>query len=1572
MVDYADIICQAVDEIVSKRLESINYDNTITCSVVDITNAKEGSYTVTDGSINFTAYSVSTEYKVNDVVYVTVPNNDFTKQKIIIGKQVTNDTTPFIFTTPFDTIVDVSTNLIQGDTGIRSLIANNPDVPSEEQTDDEYILHQNVKQLVWEKDFGDTSLVGFTRLGIQGQFRSWLKSYQAKSGDYGYRLILTCEKETHLTTIATSERVLKKLHSDLNETIWGELQTSDEIKWPENMIISWANYNTLSQEDKQKTIKNMEEYLTQILKESYAKYELYLSATDMYGDPYNFQSFYQQEKVFDISNLGKIINMKLEFYQVPESFYSNIPVNQNIYDLLPLAIYDEESWNRVQISYAWPERFILNYSTVESMDDLNKQLLLANMRNHLTLVPYKHPLFETILDPNLFDQDPYICVGYDLSSFDREQASLYTLSPLTYRAGLTNDENTKQVQLRWLHLFDDGQIKLVTEENKLEFEVKWYRYELGNPTVDGYGGVNWKSVESDKLFSYSFLPDLEESQEKIKAVIIYNNEPIYSNIITFNNERYVSNPSTLDQINGLNLWCADNSYGNYRIYNIGGYLEDEDDRNHIRDLECHFNPKEVEASGLLTDATWIMWRVPATGTMIQLTNSETTSNLNYSNLAGMPKFTSIDNITWRNTVPFSIAGTKYFDGIWSDYLYDADTDEIVSIWKGNSANGFFINPLLEYKLKSFYSPSDSNNTISCVILKDGVQYETQKEFTFGTVGNSGTDWSFEIDFDNNETALTSEKEKSLNLTARLYDSTNKDVTEDLLYDVDLNAKVTWKWHADSVNPSKLTLVQNVNKKHKCSISIPNNTTINMNSLLYVECILEGVGDYALTAILPVPIRKWINDEKEYSHVTGATFVNYPSSGYPTYYNNPFKVHIVEKTQSTSVKQNIEKDGSWSLYNPHNEAHVYVGNISEKNILKPAAVYTQGVKQYGLQYSYGGQVCWTQPIFTMQNNYPSRAINEWNGKEIKMDYDKGIIMSPAMAAGKKNSDNTFSGVMLGDWSADDVEGDLKVQTGIYGFDHGAMSYAFKEDGTAFIGKSGFARIKFDGNESTIASESYTANGYGMMIDLDDGFLDILGGHQTGTENIITSTDNNRVGNFLTRKTFQKTGARLQLGISGDPYFRIIADNAHNNTTLIDISNNAYYFQTYDFKNTGTNQKGLKFDLMNNRLEAYDFTLESKGSDSVRIRMSTESEPYFLIENEEPLIYIGDDEFYLQSNNYSSSEGMYINLDKGNILAHKFTLSADGLRLSTSDPYFQIDGSNNTLIYMGDDAYYLQSNDYSSSKGMYIDLENGNILAHKFTLSATGLRLSTTSPYLQIDNSSGNRLINIASGSYYLQSGNYSSGQGMNINLETGKITAYQFQLEAGTGDNKIQLNSSATTYPLQIGQNFKVSWAGVMTSEGATINTAKINSATINNATVNTATINDATVNDATITDVKLYGTIIGVDWSINKEGTAFFGEWSFINNTLYGDGVYISGIGGALRLVGTDGVYLPTPSMAYFGGTSLEEWLETTYQNGYRAGYIDGERDGYGEGYNDGWQAGYDVGSEESGPDPDTGDQKDT
>jgi hypothetical protein len=53
---------------------------------------------------------------------------------------------------------------------------------------------------------------------------------------------------------------------------------------------------------------------------------------------------------------------------------------------------------------------------------------------------------------------------------------------------------------------------------------------------------------------------------------------------------------------------------------------------------------------------------------------------------------------------------------------------------------------------------------------------------------------------------------------------------------------------------------------------------------------------------------------------------------------------------------------------------------------------------------------------MQNQYPSSTINRWDGKSVQISKEEGYILSPAIAAGRKNSNNTFNGVMIGDWGS----------------------------------------------------------------------------------------------------------------------------------------------------------------------------------------------------------------------------------------------------------------------------------------------------------------------------------------------------------------------------------------------------------------------------------------------------------------------------------------------------------------------------------------------------------------------------
>jgi hypothetical protein len=103
------------------------------------------------------------------------------------------------------------------------------------------------------------------------------------------------------------------------------------------------------------------------------------------------------------------------------------------------------------------------------------------------------------------------------------------------------------------------------------------------------------------------------------------------------------------------------------------------------------------------------------------------------------------------------------------------------------------------------------------------------------------------------------------------------------------------------------------------------------------------------------------------------------------------------------------------------------------------------------------------------------------------------MSPCIGAGSKNDDNTFNGVLMGKIK-DKTKEKEPAKHGLYGFNKGEEVFGFKEDGTAFIGKSSGGRIKFDGNNSTIKSASYDT-GKGLLLDLDNPTFDLKYGNDS---------------------------------------------------------------------------------------------------------------------------------------------------------------------------------------------------------------------------------------------------------------------------------------------------------------------------------------------------------------------------------------------------------------------------------------------------------------------------------------------
>lgn len=960
MADINEQICKAVDIIVSKKLESINFDSTIIATIVDNSEAEQYKYICSNGSSQFVAYAKETNYKINESVYVTIPNNDYDQQKIIIGKYVAKDAKPYIFKQPFETIIDISGNLIKTNEIIaQSLLANNENV--DEENYDEITL--------WQTTFPE-GYAGFDRLGLQAQFRSWIASYETSIGDYGLKLYISSD----MGTAINKENPLKVT----------------EIKF---------------------------------------------SSLNMYGNPYNFQSYMEQEAVYDISELGNIYKMQLVFYQTPKSFKDK---NGN-------------------------------------------------------LIPYQ-TITKNRLPNNLFVKDPYICLGYNLSDFQDEQVIISTLDSKTYIIDddISSSDISKYIRLRWLHKFENGDIQVVNESSKLsDYDIRWYRYELGAPSADEYSGVYWESVDdgNGNQFDYTLIPRKKHNEELIKAIVIYNGKSYTSNILTFTNEREVINDATIDFLNGLSIVCEDNSYGNYCIYGQNNNLFDADQANRVRELQAYFGFSEQgQTSEKLQEATKIVWEFPLYNSMIVLDG--------YDYYKGAP-----------------------LDGYYTDAIINKDEKQgLIQIIRNPSEDGK-INSKQDYRIERTYNQTKINNTIRCTITKNQIEYSASKDFTFGLMGTNGTDATVVIDFDDNKVALTADRDEALSLRAHLYDSTHKEID---LNNKDLNISCEWSWYKIKLNSGdnvqiKQRILYDADGKqsgedttidvNKCFIEHLAFNELN-NQFLILQAKIKGWGDYDLISYKAIPIRK----NRQYRNYIGPTDIVYNSSGYADYYKQPFELWWCNNLASIGDNDNVvdktltiqATDLQWQIGNPFNEETSYLGTISN-NILKPVYVFTKDSEPYSIICKQDNNIVWIQPLVIIQNQYPSTTINKWDGKEISME--GGVILTPAIAAGKKNKeDNTFSGVMIGDWGEkkSDTASDIAEQTGVYGFHHGAMSYAFKEDGTGFIGKSGHGRIIFNGNTGQIKSQLWDSLNAGMFLDMDNGILKLQKNSQYEQIDLTEST------------------------------------------------------------------------------------------------------------------------------------------------------------------------------------------------------------------------------------------------------------------------------------------------------------------------------------------------------------------------------------------------------------------------------------------------------------------------------------
>lgn len=945
----------------------------------------------------------------------------------------------------------------------------------------------------------------------------------------------------------------------------------------------------------------------------------------------------------------------------------------------------------------------------------------------------------------------------------------------------------------------------------------------------------------------------DELQAISNEVSAYESEINYysSEVVEFKNSTNVIDNTSVDLISGLDIVCDPEGYnGVYRIYDGNGDIMSSSEGIKKRTLTATYESL-VTGDKTLDTAEKIYWYIPITNTMIQYPTEET----EYS------YYTRVD-IT-NSEYNAALYKDKYFikdlSGIYhpatSDYsntekYYERNTTTTSKTKDGNyfviCRNGVSIdseagteeskNDSQIFRIKSYYSQSAVNNTIRCIIEKNGRKFEKDITLVFGPTGTNGTTYTLSLEFDNKVPAVTVAADdgkngsgiyNSVKVIPHLYDYQNNDITAKFAS----TGKISYSWYCKG--------------NEGLGISDPDETdgsvelfgkSSNIEDYKYyiLLCTVEDATEIVpnskinLTAYLPIPVRV----SEIYTAFDGATKITYDSSGgNPQFYKDGYKIY---KYNSSSGNNEPITNVTWEMslgedtvginlkdeYNTTSVITHYYPTVTAEGVLSAPAMYLkENGKQVGVSCKVDGKVVWFQPLYIYQNSYSSSLLNSWDGS-LTQDEKNGTILSTMIGAGKKDNFNRFNGVLMGDISAANNQHDI----GLFGYHEGVQSYGLNINGTAFIGKSGRGQIKFNGNSGYIQSGNYGKSGAGgMQIDLNNGTLKIIGEKFTQAQikangNIFKGVDQayqaqidyyklikdrldiqagkclDKITNLKTLQTDYQTNANnYEDGINGE---NSVKQTAQSN---LDILN-------------GTGASSVKY--IQSQITKVQEQINTKKQELINAQKSS-------LKASNKMKKISEIKTKISELN-SQLDGYQANLrqkktERDNLNA-TITACESKIKTYTQRKNFYIkrlEEINNEITALRNDKtkYEKQSGNYENlitslkdTTSKYnaatgdekVKYENFMVnylrenLPDSFEISTktTGsqILISSLSPYLKIISNDNKTLLNIADNSYYLQTNDFvqhvltngeftTKGQGMKLDLQNGKITSYNFDLLA---------------------------------------------------------------------------------------------------------------------------------------------------------------------------------------------------
>lgn len=493
--------------------------------------------------------------------------------------------------------------------------------------------------------------------------------------------------------------------------------------------------------------------------------------------------------------------------------------------------------------------------------------------------------------------------------------------------------------------------------------------------------------------------------------------------------------------------------------------------------------------------------------------------------------------------------------------------------------------ILFYNIRQKYKREYTNNTIRVELTAtNNKTYTFEKAIIFTKDGDQGTNGTsyvlrvFPIDNNGNEISglwgLSSNSNSRGKLKAKLLKN-GKDIEE---------TNIVFNWEEVAKN--------NINSAERNSSIIEVKSNENKECIVQVTARCQGM---SISNIYGVNILTSDNNISNYDISSIPNVIRYNSDGgNPSINSGEYKYIYNKETKSVDI-------------------------TVPTNIFALEKRY-QTITMDGLNH----------PIIYHTNRYGNEAINSWDGTTIETKKN-GAILAPQIGAGIKDSDNSFTGFVIGKNTGNDNK------VGLYGYSKGEQTFLLDEKGKARFGKDDQHAIVIDGNEAVIKGGTMTINlngsGDDIAIKAGNAFtVDYNGKLTASSANItgkITATsgsiggwkiDGNNIqcGDTILYADTQGTGAGDYTGVIKSSIFQIsdvgylgIRDTQQSNTVLDIVANpgNSLVLRSSVYNNKGgfiTLDADKDINLIGREVYINGQTLESYIQDIVRPMIPTTGE------------------------------------------------------------------------------------------------------------------------------------------------------------------------------------------------------------------------------------------------------------------------------------------------------------------------------------------------------------------------------